>query len=468
MPVNLHESLAWKQADADQTRLLQDLQANILKGHGRSHTAHLFLHFADAAAARSVVQLLAPQVTDARQQLVDAENFKLNQVPGGLVTLLFLTHGGYSVLGLSGNVVPDDPAFVDGMAARHGLLADPAPSAWDKHLRGSIHAMVLLADDTAAQVRRARNTIVGSLPSAATLLGEETGLGMASRLSPGEGIEHFGYVDGRSQPLLLKEQVARERDERDGISVWNPEFPLSTALVRDPGGKTPQSFGSYFVFRKLEQNVRGFKRAEENLAKALGLTGEDEERAGAMMVGRFEDGTPVVLQRGDGMNDPVPNNFDFRDDASGAKCPLHSHIRKSNPRGESASTPAGLAAERSHIMVRRGITYGKRAKHPNSRRLTLAEMPTKDVGLLFMAYQNDIANQFEFTQASWVNNPDFVRNGTGIDPVIGQGPAGGQACPVGWGGDASSPRKSFDFRGFVKMKGGAYFFAPSISFLKSL
>jgi hypothetical protein len=42
------------------------------------------------------------------------------------------------------------------------------------------------------------------------------------------------------------------------------------------------------VFRKLEQNVRRFKQVEEDPADALELTGDDRERAGAMIVGRFE------------------------------------------------------------------------------------------------------------------------------------------------------------------------------------
>jgi hypothetical protein len=85
-----------------------------------------------------------------------------------------------------------------------------------------------------------------------------------------------------------------------------------------------------------------------------------------------------------------------------------------------------------------------------------------------MAYQNDIVNQFEFTQAAWVNNPGFVQPNAGIDPVIGQGPKGGQRCPLEWGGGGATPRKAFDFRGFVTLKGGEYFFAPSISALKAL
>ena len=78
-------------------------------------------------------------------------------------------------------------------------------------------------------------------------------------------------------------------------------------------------------------------------------------------------------------------------------------------------------------------------------------------------------NQFEFTQRAWVNNSNFRIVGTGVDPLIGQpnGPSG-QKWPVKYGKTLSDGRDDDDFSGFVTMRGGEYFFAPSISFLKSL
>ncbi|RKH09299.1 peroxidase, partial [Corallococcus sp. CA041A] len=128
--------------------------------------------------------------------------------------------------------------------------------------------------------------------------------GRAIRNRAGHGLEHFGYVDGRSQPLMLEEDIENEA-ELDGIAHWDPAFPLSPVLVADPfamdsrrenQGKTdPLAFGSFFVFRKLEQRVRDFKSKEQHLADTLHLKGDDRERAGALIVGRFEDGTPVTL-----------------------------------------------------------------------------------------------------------------------------------------------------------------------------
>ena len=96
-------------------------------------------------------------------------------------------------------------------------------------------------------------------------------------------------------------------------------------------------------------------------------------------------------------------------------------------------------------------------------------LPTGDVGLLFMAYNHELARQFEFTQKSWVNNPAFPAGGAPpkLDPIIGQGPVGAQHWPKKWD-DPAVGAAALSFQGFVKMRGGEYFFAPSLNFLRSL
>jgi Dyp-type peroxidase family len=498
MPINLNAALPSGKLSAEENAMLDDLQGNILKGHGREQTTNLFLRFT-GPAAKAWVAGMATQVTKASDQLKQAKNFKeakaAGKAPAAIPFISFyLTADGYRALGVPKNRQPKDAAFQVGMKARTGLNDPPVP-AWDE--KGPIHAL-LLVGLSEKELGKTVQSLLDALPPSVQLAAREDGL--AYKNLNGDGIEHFGYVDGRSQPLMLKEDVERERYGSDGTSVWNPEFPLKQALVADPGaGKSKTSFGSYFVFRKLEQNVRDFKAKEAELgellvkaaeaeaaksAKSLSETEKDAigERAGALIVGRFEDGTPVTLQNHEGMNHPVPNNFDYRDDDMGSKCPFHAHIRKSNPRGETAggSAPA-LKEERSHIMARRGITYGVRKTAPEGIRSPIefaepeGQEPTGGVGLLFMAYMGDIAKQFEFTQISWVNNPSFIHPDagtgplTGTDPVIGQGPAGGQACPMTWGKlpDDTTFTK-FDLRGFVKLLGGEYFFAPSLTGLKSI
>ena len=460
MAVNLNAPLEWKKADKN---FLGDLQGNILKGHGREHTINMFLHFdpAKPQLAKDFIKNLGLKVTSSLKQFEDTEKFKITGESGDPFVACFLTGKGYKALGVAAAKTPNNAAFVDGLKQRGAGLLDPPVDAWDEHFQQEIHAMVLIGENDESQRNQTKFEILSLMNEAVTVLGEEIGLAIKNQNL--DGIEHFGYVDGRSQPLLLVEEIEREKDSNDGTTVWNPAFPLKQALVADKGGTAGVSFGSYFVFRKLEQNVRDFKSREKEIAEILGLTGEDAELAGAMMVGRFEDGTPVTLQRRDGDHSPVPNNFNYESDQKGLKCPFHAHIRKSNPRGETVA-----ADERDHIMARRGITYGNRIWENDvvNSKLDESHFPVGGVGLLFMAYQSDLVNQFEFTQKNWVNNQAFVKPNTGLDPVIGQGePTILQKQPKEWGVEG---KRSVDFHGFVSLKGGEYFFAPCISFLKNI
>jgi Dyp-type peroxidase family len=470
MKIDLGAALAWEKASADEKRMLEDLQGNILKGHGREHTQNIFFHIlpGKSAEGRSFIRSVSQWVKSSSSQLNESKKYRLYSQDAGAFVGLMISASGYAALGIPDDQIPPDKAFRDGLKNRQDLLKDPTVEAWDQGFRDEIHGMILIGGSDESQVRKTRRNILKAKPDSVRIVGAETGLAMKNK--NGDGIEHFGYVDGRSQPLLLVEDIKREETENGGIDVWDPTFPLKQVLVPCPGGILKDlSFGSYFVFRKLEQNVKGFKEKEAAVAAEVGLTGDDAELAGAMIVGRFEDGTPVVCQKTDKLINPVRNNFDFSKDPQGNKCPFHSHIRKTNPRGDSVREfGVTLEDERSHIMARRGITYGARNAEidADGQIIELRDKPIGGVGLLFMAYQSDIANQFEFTQISWANNPDFVKDNTGIDPVIGQGESPtSQQQPIKWGEYA---RKTIDFQGFVSMKGGEYFFAPSISFLKSL
>jgi len=471
----LKRPIVWKswQWDGTVRRLLNSLQANILKGHGREHTRNLFWSFgnADPQALRAVVRRIGRAMPSALDQLQAAESFKATGESGGPVLCFFLRPGGYAALD-SADKAPTNAAFVAGMqqrgpeAAVNPPINDPKLADWQAEFRSPIDAMLLVGADSEEEADFVADRWVNRLQGAgAQLLGIEKGAAIKRQVAEKfEGVEHFGYVDGRSQPLFLAEDV-----EREPRSHWDPAFPPSQFLAEDPGADEPTSFGSFFVFRKLEQNVKGFYEQEEALSAALGLAGGPfKERAGALLVGRFEDGSPVVL-------DPLPtdmppiNDFHYRSDEEGSRCPFVAHIRKTNPRGESplhlaeafnfAST---VRQERSHIMARRGITYGKRTYDETTNDFT--DEPTGGVGLLFMAYMASIENQFEFTQATWANNPNFVTAGVGVDPVIGQGAGAPVTVTDGWSGNHAD----FDFGRFVTLKGGEYFFAPSRDFLKDV
>lgn len=477
-PKTLDQPIDWHQPGY--ATFLANLQANILKGHGRDFTLNTLLSFAGAQRADVIelIHAIGGSVTSAATQLIEAERLRVFGRHGGAVVLFFLTAKGYDWLGLS---PPADPAFRAGMAQRGGALLDPPQAKWWKHWsRTDTHAMLLVGDDDPGMLAHALDPLLKLIAAAkVTTHGPDAGQALR-RPDPGNpkdlkgpGIEHFGYVDGRSQPLMLTDEIALEKKLDGGIDQFDPGVgPGKLALVPDPHGGRPDAFGSYLVYRRLEQNVRGFKEREGgfqfsgqpgNLADELALKdhsnttppgSNERERAGAMVVGRFEDGTSVELF--DDSPSPLPavpnNNFNYDGDPAGDRCPIHAHIRKTNPRRN----------QPEHLMARRGIPFGERDPESFEDPRT---MPSGGVGLLFMAYNQDIARQFEFVQISWANNLDFPNSKAGIDPVIGQGKVTQQQWPSPWD---SAGRKPFAFGGFVSMTGGEYFFAPSLAFLRNV
>jgi Dyp-type peroxidase family len=493
MPVDLTKTYIDHRADEYRT-MLQNLQGNILKGHGRNFSVHIFLQFkAEPRIVRDWGREFAAQhVTSAHRQLKEADEFRTYGVPGGLFGNLLLSAKGYEALGYTREDITDrfveQPAvigeqdvvhitFVEGMMAAQHELNDPSPETWEAAYRHrQIEAMLLLADDDEHFLLRQTRRVIDAAEAVASVLTVERGWVMRNHRA--EGIEHFGYMDGRSQPLFLKHDLESERKE-SYVQRYDPSAPLDLVLVVDPYAASQEDcFGSYLVFRKLEQNVRGFHQREAQLARQLGLKGSAVQKAGALLMGRFRDGTPLISSAVDGLNQGVPNNFNYADDAVGTKCPFGAHIRKVNPRTDSAPVQGEPAAsgrdasgqdqERRRRIVRRGIPYGERRVQPQDNP-RLEQLPTRGVGLLFMCFQSSLANQFGFLQKMWANSPDFVSRNTGIDPVIGQ--HGNPLCvvpqrwPVKWGKPEMTP---FDFRGFVTMKGGEFLFAPSLRFLKSL
>jgi Dyp-type peroxidase family len=466
----LDSPFSWKSPTAQEAALLDGLQPNIIKAHTRERLSILFLRFSNQSGARAFLKALATShMKSAKKHLQEIEAFKQNGTPGTPYVGVGLTPSGYNALGIPSARQPNDTSFQAGM--KQADLNDPPSTQWDVELRGQIDCIVLIGDQKLAPknaaLKAVRDLIAAS--TGVSEIGRQHGKGQ--RNANGDGIEHFGYVDGRSQPLFLAEDIKTETLTQDGTTTWDPGFAPNRVVISDPASSNPAAnFGSYFVYRKLEQNVKKFKTDEIALANRLGLTGEDKERAGAMIVGRFEDGTPVTTQFADGAHNPVPNDFNYNSDPSGGKCPHFAHIRKVNPRGSGGFEPE--ADERMHIMARRGQTYGDRTDGLNDGKLT--NKPTKDVGLLFMAFNVDIGAQFEFAQRVWANNPTFpaVPAGAmspGLDLVIGQMPNDAArpkiSCPVAWGGDA---RKTTDaLPRSVTMKGGEYFFMPSLAFLKN-
>ena len=515
MPLDLRQNRGpIDEMDVTFRDVLEDLQGNILEGHGRFHAVHFFVHFNKDRAEEIkdwISKFALRQVTSAWAQVEQAIAYRAHATDAGVFGHFALSAEGYRALGFPEGRIPlganlrnrseSDPnfytskVFLNGMASRQTFLLDVQQADWQKGFNDPhkpVHAMILLAADDPAEMAGIARTVASELTydGLVEVLAVEQGVNLKKQFHPEDGpdgvaVEHFGYVDGRSQPLFLRRQAEQE-DRRTGGSFWDPRAALSLVLVPDSNGTPGTSFGSFLVFRKLEQNVRGFKKAERQVATELDLP---LELAGAMAVGRFEDGTPIVLQAADGAR-PIPNDFNYDCDPAAQKCPLHAHIRKTNPRLESVKFGGPFAQsieeELGHRIVRRGIPYGGPLSESNDP----SELPSRGVGLLFFCYQSDIWEQFEFIQRFWANNPLFVEPGlggsanpnypdaTGIDSVIGQA-ISGQTDPLintpgepprHWPGEWGKPtvQVNTDFARFVTLKGGEYLFSPSIGFLKGL
>ena len=450
---------------------LANLQGNILKSHGRDHTAHLLLRFTAApAVVRPWIALFArTSITSAADSRLASEGWKITGGRGARFTMFLLSAAGYRALDLTAAIpVPSGPFeppfageyFTRGMKNQATLsdvngrtYNDPPAAAWEPGYQGDIHAMILLADDDSSRLDASVKTHCESLRGIAEILAVERGDTIHDTFNGGEHvIEHFGFRDGISQPLVIKQEIDKEIAAR-GNAHWDPSAALSLLLTKEPGPDA--NYGSFMVFRKLEQNAAGYWNSLQQLADREHW---DVEATGAMAVGRFRDGTPAVPTTPPPDPAAERNDFHYDSDPQGGKCPFHAHIRKTNPRGD-ITRLLGVPAEfeRAKRIVRHGITYGPR---PDLLQKPPGPRPSRGVGLLFMCFQASL-DQFVIQQEGADSN-DFVTEGTGPDAVYGQNPA-----PVDQTWPSTGTAK-FNAGQFVKMLGGEYFFAPSLPFLTSL
>ena len=458
--------------------VLEDTQGNILKSHGRDNGHHLFVAFptdlAEPGPIRRWLATMSAYVTSAWAQYEQKLARHARGTDGGTFVNLGLSATGYTAAGLTA-VMPDDTSFAAGAKNRIGWLNDPPVEQWDEGFRGPLDAIVMVADDDPERLHAFIQMVRDSLQGVGRVVHEEIGHAMRvdknGNLGSGQVHEHFGYADGVSQPLFFADDLEAERLRSGGFDHYDPSAALDLVLLKDPGGG-PSGHGSYFVYRKLGQNVPGFTNNIVGLAKTLFATDsptpEQAALAGAYAVGRFKDGTPVVAQAEDGWT-TEPNDFNFDADPDGVRCPFQAHIRKVNPRGDKQRQFAlPMGEDRARRIARRAVSFGP---------LTLDPTPDDKVGLLFICAQSSIVDQFEFLQAVWSNFPDFLRPATGLDAVIGQAPGGtptvdqqwpklyGSPNALGPDGNVVDPFVPFRLGEWVTMLGGEYFFLPSLSML---
>ncbi|MFK4724643.1 Dyp-type peroxidase family [Bradyrhizobium niftali] len=454
----------------DLKRNLRDIQDNVVAPILLRYGRHVFFNFSDGSKARAWLRSMFDRVNARPEE--HGTKFTIN---------IGFTYEGLKTIGLSQRSLDSFPeAFRIGMRGRATVVGDIGPHApdhWEGGLGGpEIHAMAWIRTDSdpgreeAMQIIRAEMDATRGVDirfvQDTMAIAHENGIGS-------EG-EHFGFADPISQPPI--EGAGSPSYPGDGVlqddGTWRPlkpgEFVLGYEDEADRAGtQTPEPLelrlnGTFMVFRKLYQDVAAFRRYLATAAKTL--YGSDDkyhqDLVAAKLMGRWPSGCPVDLSpdKDDGAiaADPLRrNNFTYAGDDDGLRCPLGSHLRRSNPR----LTPLKRAtAVRRHRLIRRGVEYGPPLK-PG-----VLEDDGVDRGLINLFIQADIERQFEFVQREWMKGGEFIGlDPNEQDPINGIGGEGSQMVVPG----AKQPFL-FDLPTFVKVKGGEYLFVPGLKALEGL
>lgn len=499
------------------TRLeLEEIQGLILSGYGERPVARYALfEIVDTALAKAWLRALLPEL-----QFSEYRRSRRNQPPflKPVCVNIAFTHAGLEALGvpastLSGFSLP----FQEGMhepnrARRLGDDAESSPENWrwggpGQQLHGVLALFAGTEDADPEEWKQIgdfidRHCVVGNGIRAIEVLDTMP----ANRLLRKE---HFGFRDGIANPRLSG--IAREGQDdviASGEFVLGYEneygkYPMSPevsgtsraaellpkASVRD-GFRDFGRNGSYLVFRQLSQDVKGLWRyldsAKSNVPEAPpGLAGA--EWLGAKMVGRWRNGTALTRypDAPGPQRDEDDNAFAYgeHDDAFGARCPIGSHIRRTNPRDtalpiphdpELSGTPevesvrnARLVLSNKHRLMRRGRAYGEPLDPDYEPEAMLHADDSGERGLHFLCFNANLSRQFEFVQSNWAQNPTFAGLSRDPDPLTScqrrfPFPAATftlQGCP---------PRRVHGVPRVVELRGGAYFFMPSRSTLSYL
>ena len=463
---------------------LADIQGNILQGYRKKFVRHLVLSVDQPSAARHWLAMATSGDESAAPQITDARPWR-GVKPRSCVNF-GVTHAGLAALGAPPATLDSFPReFADGMASRNVMIGDTGPShpsLWKEEWRDGarVHVVISVHADEARDRAEVADRIVrarGAFRQLAALDGETFP----------DGVVHFGYKDGISQPQFygVHGPDTRRDDqplvELGGILLGYPT-PIENVRWRVPAPAALGLNGSFNAFRVLEQQVEAFEDFLTECANALIANPLSEallpqgaetgwnppmtrhaalrELMAAKIIGRWRNGAPLELSP----TTPTPNppigdkglnNFGYSNDPDGRRCPIGSHLRRSNPRDAKTVQRNSNHARR---IVRRGIPYGP----PYD-----PDRPVKaERGLLGSFMCASLTAQFEALMYDWTNLGLIDPRITGTnDPMLGNN-------------DPLFSRFSFPagaedvaFRGFTRFvhtRGGAYLFQPGVTAIRHL
>jgi len=493
-----------------------DVQGGMLNGHAQAtHGCLVLLAFDDAAVGARllarVLPRLATEATHAAEPQGHGPFFHIAFSFEGLRRLG--THEGLLAL------LPNE--FREGMPARASMLGDfrvNHPRRWRLPRRNwrfdrsglhdegppidlsAVHAVLTVRCHVAGGESRPLETMPQPLHDAVMKIVLDDarhplpGVQVLSvqemhRNQGADGVqrEHFGFADGKSQPVFPPGDAPTHAEQVYDNRVHLGELLLGYDTEADfaPVASTPEDVerlallhnGSFMVVRKLRQDVAKWNGL---VAAAATLTQLPDETLRAKMMGRWSDGSSLVDhpdQPGGVPKDETDNDFDFHDDADGSRCPVHSHVRRTNPRLGQLGIGEFKGRRRARI-VRRGMSYGP----------AFAAAPADERGMVFIAFNASIAEQFETVQR-WVSGGNSSGGFSGhADPFMGVPEPGqtrvfrfehshGDAAPDGTAqrGPRSvkvdldtSPEPFGEPEPVVRLEWGAYLFCPSVAALTRL
>jgi Dyp-type peroxidase family len=448
--MSIHETVAGNLSTYTPTLDLHEIQATVLRPRPAPYFgSHLLLRVDDAQAGRAFLRRLTPYVDSAANWWAAATPW----------LDVGISYAGLKALGVPQDSLQSFPeAFRVGMAARALQLGDEGvndPKNWDQHYgKGEIHIGVSAfskSDEDRRRILAIARAQYEAFAGVSVLAIQDFGA------QPGD-LNPLGYKDGIDQPAIEGSGV--EPLPGQGRPIKAGEFILGypgEAGVPLPMPQ-PDILGrnsTYIGFRKYQSRVGAFNR----FLRANGSTEEERELVAAKLVGRWRSGAPLVLAP-DVDNpalgaDPLRNNdFDYSNDLRGRRAPFGCHIRRMNPRDTKLTR---LTDVNLHRIIRRGTTYGP-PYDPNAFSEADDNVPR---GAYFLFISAKAMATIEFLQQEWINDGNFVSLRDERDPIVGlQQEEATFTIP-------KDPVRRV-FRGidtFNVLRGGEYFFMPSISAL---
>jgi Dyp-type peroxidase family len=445
-----------------------DIQGYIIRGYNMDYVRHFVLTIKNPTASKKFINKLIDK--ESIPQITTAEWWE--EKPAYCLNIGF-TFDGLKALQLedvnhSFNHENYD-SFRKGatnleIAQKIGDVGNNAPKEWkgglgtiDTHVLLSLYAQDrVMLDEQSSKLRSLFNE-----EDALKELSCFDGAKLPDETGKASDIIHFGYNDGISQPKIegvpAKHGIPESLDPQPYIPAY--EFILLDDYDAPYEVPTPPNLGlngSFAAFRVLEQDVAAFEKFLQDQRDKI-----DPEKLAAKMCGRWRNGVPLDLSpNADQLTLPEKtityeqfNDFDYSNDPKGYKCPIGSHIRRTNPRAANIAGQVNI-----HRLIRRGIPYGP-PYNPNSPK------DGQERGLLGLFICTGLERQFEFVMKDWVNKGVFA----GL-PSDAKDPLGGANDDNNGQFDIPvSPGQSIELTGierFITTKGGAYCFIPSITALE--